>query len=62
MPQEVVHLMTSQNYKGFRDWPSINHNDWALTRLANHVDCDVLWIPDERMSRELDARVNVDRR
>ena len=59
---ELVQLMTSQNYKGFEIGLSPDHNDWALTRLANRVDCDVLWIPDGRMSKGSHARVNVDRR
>jgi FkbM family methyltransferase len=59
---ELVQLMTSQNYKGFEIGLSTDHNDWTLTRLTNQVDCDVLWIPDGRMSKELHARVNVDMR
>ena len=56
---EVIQLMTSHNYKGFEIGLSTDRNDWTLTRLTNQVDCDVLWIPDGRMSRELHARVNV---
>lgn len=58
---ELVQLMTSQNYNGFEIGLSKDHNDWTLTPLTNQVNCDVLWIPDGRMSKELHARVNVDK-
>src|SRR5258708_502277 len=54
--EEPVQLMTSQHYRGFEIGLSTDHNDWTLTRLANQVDCDVLWIPDERMSKRDQAR------
>jgi FkbM family methyltransferase len=54
---ELVQLMTSQNYAGFEIRLSADHNDWTLNRLSNQVDCDVLWIPNGRMSKELHARI-----
>lgn len=60
--EELVQLMTSQEYKGFQIGLSTDRNDWTLTHLTNQVDCDVLWIPDGRMSKELHARINADTR
>lgn len=58
--EELVQLMTSQEYKGFQIGLSTNRNDWTLTHLANQVDCDVLWIPNGGMSKELQTRISAD--
>jgi len=55
--EELVQLMTSQNYHGFAIGLSEDHSDWTLTALTNQSDCDVLWIPDGEMSPELQARL-----
>jgi FkbM family methyltransferase len=54
---ELVQLMTSQNYRAFEIGLSTDHSDWTLAPLTCQADYDALWIPDERMSNELDARV-----